>query len=160
MTSRTQRGPERFALELKRRGIDARVQHLPDSTRTAAEAAAAIGCRVSEIAKSVIFRDLDQDRPLLVVASGTNRVSKSRLEALAGCRVGRADADFVRRTTGYAIGGVPPFGHQQPLTTFIDEDLFAFEQVWAAAGGSFDVFAVSPPDLLDASGGQRVEIAE
>ena len=151
-------GPERFARELTRRGMHALVHRLPDSTRTAPEAAAAIGCEVAEIAKSIVFRDCDNDVPLLVIASGINRVDTDKVRRLAGVTIGRADAGFVREHTGYAIGGVPPFGHAATVRTYIDEQLFALDQVWAAAGGPFDVFPTTAGELLAATGGTRADI--
>ena len=151
-------GPERFARELARRGMTARVHRLPGSTRTAPEAAAALGCDVADIAKSIVFRDCDSDVPLLVIASGVNRVDTDRLAGLAGVTVGKADAGFVRAHTGFAIGGVPPFGHAAPVRTFIDDDLFALGRLWAAAGGPFEVFPTDAEELLAATGGTRAVI--
>lgn len=151
-------GVARFAAELARRDGAARVLQLPGSTRTAVEAAAAIGCEVGQIAKSIVFRDVDGDRPLLVVASGPDRISTDKLEALANARVGRADAGFVRARTGYAIGGVPPFGHTEPVATWIDEGLFALARVWAAAGGPFHVFETTAEALLQYSGATRADV--
>ena len=151
-------GPDRFAAELKSRGLAGRPRHLPDSTRSAAEAAAAIGCTVAEIAKSIVFRLAVSDRPVMAVASGANRVDTAKLEALCGEKIANADANFVRSHTGYAIGGVPPFGHREDTMTFIDDDLFQYERIWAAAGGSFDVFPTTAQELLDASAGRRADI--
>ena len=151
-------GPERFARELARRGIAAQVHRLPASTRTAPEAAAALGCDVAAIAKSIVFRDCDRDAALLVIASGVNRVDTDRLAALAGVTVGKADAGFVRERTGFAIGGVPPFGHPVPVRTFIDDDLFGLGRLWAAAGGPCEVFPTDAEQLLAATGGTRAGI--
>ncbi len=151
-------GPGRFARELARRGIAAPIRRLPGSTRTAPEAAAALGCDVANIAKSIVFRDRDGDAPLLVVASGVNRVDTARLAELAAVTIGKADAGFVRERTGFAIGGVPPFGHCSPVRTFIDEDLFGLGQVWAAAGGPYQVFPTTADELLTITGGTRAVI--
>lgn len=156
----TARGPARFAAELARRGLSARVLELPGSTRTAAEAAAAIGCDIGAIAKSIVMRDRDRDRPLLVVASGDNRVSVEALAKLAETSVGRADAGFVRARTGYPIGSVPPFGHTEAIATYIDEDLFALPRIWAAAGGPRHVFETTATQLLDATAGVRAHIKQ
>src|SRR6266568_3642980 len=102
-------------------GYSCQVVELPDSTRTAKEAAQAIGCRVEQIVKSLIFKGKQSDKPVLVVASGTNRVNEKRLGQLAGEPITKADADFVRQRTGFAVGGVPPFGHAEQIQTFIDE---------------------------------------
>jgi prolyl-tRNA editing enzyme YbaK/EbsC (Cys-tRNA(Pro) deacylase) len=127
-------------------------------TRTATDAARAIGCGVAEIAKSLVFRGLTSARPVLVIASGFNRVDEDAVAALIGEATGRADAGFVRDMTGFAIGGVPPVGHRVPPRALIDDDLFAFEAVWAAAGTPNAVFRVAPADLLELTGGQRARI--
>ncbi len=108
-------------------------------TRTADEAAAAIGCTVAEIAKSIVFRAAS-GRPVLVVASGAHRVDEKKIAALIGEKVARADADFVREATGFAIGGVPPVGHRTAPITLVDEALLAFPEIWAAAGTPNAVF--------------------
>jgi len=129
------------------------------STRTAAEAAAAIGCTVAQIAKSLVFRAETSGRAVLVVASGANRVDEAKVGALLGERIGRADADFVRVKTGFAIGGVPPVGHSEQSPTLIDDALFAFAEIWAAAGTPNAVFRLTPADLLSLTGGIRASIA-
>jgi prolyl-tRNA editing enzyme YbaK/EbsC (Cys-tRNA(Pro) deacylase) len=129
------------------------------STRTAAEAAAAIGCSVAEIAKSLIFRAEPSGRAVLAIASGVNRVDERKLSALVGERIARANADFVREKTGFAIGGVPPLGHAEPLATFLDESLDGFETIWAAAGTPNAVFRVTPGDLLRLTGGTKGSFA-
>ena len=130
------------------------VKEFPESTRTSAEAAAAIGCAVAQIAKSLVFRGAESGQAVLIIASGANRVDPAKAEALLGEAIGRADADFVRAATGFAIGGVPPLGHDRPLATLIDEDLLGFEVVWAAAGTPNAVFRLSPQDLCDLTGGR------
>jgi prolyl-tRNA editing enzyme YbaK/EbsC (Cys-tRNA(Pro) deacylase) len=129
------------------------------STRTSAEAAAAIGCEVAEIAKSLIFRAATSNRPILVIASGINRVEERKVEALLGEKIKRADADFVRDKTGYAIGGVPPVGHAVAPIALIDEGLLAFDVIWAAAGTPNAVFKLTPHDLVELTGGQVVAVA-
>lgn len=136
-----------------------RVVEMPDSTRTAAEAAAAIGCTVAQIAKSLVFRGAQTGAPILVIASGTNRVDPQRLAALAGEPVEKPDADYVRQRTGFVIGGVPPLGHSEPLRTFIDRDLLAFEDIWAAAGTPRAVFRLTPGELVSMTGGEVAAIA-
>lgn len=140
-------------------GIEARVVELPDSTRTAAEAAAAIGCEVAQIAKSLVFRGKTSGNPILVIASGTNRVNEKSIGAAAGEAIEKADAEFVRARTGYAIGGIPPAGHSEPLTTFIDEDLARFERIWAAAGTPHAVFELTFGDLVHLTRGRVVRVA-
>jgi len=123
-------------------------------TRTAADAAAAVGCKVAEIAKSLVFRGKESGRPVLVVASGFNRVDEKKVAALIGEKIARADADFVREKTGFAIGGVPPVGHASALLTLIDEDLLQFETIWAAAGTPNAVFKLTPAALVELTGGR------
>ena len=139
---------------LAAQGFAFEVREFPDSTRTSAEAAAAIGCSVAQIAKSLVFRGAQSGKAVLIVASGANRVDPAKAEALLGEAIKRADADFVREATGFAIGGVPPLGHDRPLVTLIDEDLLGFEEVWAAAGTPNAVFRLSPSDLSDLTGGR------
>ncbi|GMA49936.1 cys-tRNA(pro)/cys-tRNA(cys) deacylase [Alicyclobacillus contaminans] len=134
------------------------VMELPDSTRTAKEAAAAIGCEVAQIAKSIVFRLQRSGRPLLVVASGVNRVNEARIADHVGDALGKADADFVREHTGYVIGGVPPIGHIQPIDTIVDEDLCQFETIWAAAGHPKAVFQLTPSELIAMTAGQVMRI--
>jgi Cys-tRNA(Pro) deacylase len=139
-------------------GLSLQVVELPGSTRTAVEAAQAIGCRVEQIVKSLIFRAKQSDRPILVVASGTNRVNEKKVAGFIGESLGKADADFVHRRTGFAIGGVPPVGHTERLDTFIDEDLLQFDEIWAAAGTPHAVFRLTPGDLVKMTGGRVVSI--
>jgi prolyl-tRNA editing enzyme YbaK/EbsC (Cys-tRNA(Pro) deacylase) len=141
-------------------GDDYRVLEFDAGTRTAADAAAAVRCAVAQIAKSLIFRTRETNRPVLVVASGANRVDEKRVAAEIGERIVRADADFVRETTGFAIGGVPPVGHKTPPVTLIDDDLFQYETIWAAAGTPNAVFQLTPERLADLTGGRRSKIAQ
>jgi Cys-tRNA(Pro) deacylase len=126
--------------------------------RTAAEAAAAIGCTVAEIAKSLVFR-AESGRSVLVVASGADRVDEKKAAAAIGERIGRADADFVRERTGFAIGGVPPLGHATQPIVLIDQGLMQFDEIWAAAGTPNAVFRLTPADLVALTGGAVAEIA-
>lgn len=123
-------------------------------TRTAQEAAEALGCAVAAIAKSVIFRAPHSDRSVLVVTSGANRVDEHKVAGLIGEPIARADADFVRTRTGYAIGGVSPVGHAQPGIVLIDADLLALPEIWAAAGTPTSIFRLTPADLIALTGGQ------
>lgn len=140
-------------------GYQVQVLELAESTRTAKEAAQAIGCQVAQIVKSLIFKTKDTHKPILVVASGSNRVNEKRLGELVGEPIERANPDFVRQHTGYAVGGVAPVGHPEPLTTFIDQDLLKYEQIWAAAGTPFAVFQLTPQELQGMTQGQVVAIA-
>lgn len=140
-------------------GFAHEVVELPRSSRSAVEAAEAVGCVVGQIAKSLLFKTGDPARPILVIASGANRVDERRLSALIGEPIGKADADYVRQATGYAIGGVAPLGHPEPLETYIDEDLFHYEAIWAAAGTPNSVFRLAPLDLVAMTGGQVAAVA-
>jgi len=135
-----------------------KVVELPDSARTAQEAADAIGCEVAQIAKSIIFRLKSSDKPLLVVASGVNRVNERLIAGKLNDRLGKADADYVRERIGFVIGGVAPIGHAENLLTLIDEDLFQYKTLWAAAGHPKAVFELTPEELVAMTGGQVVQV--
>jgi prolyl-tRNA editing enzyme YbaK/EbsC (Cys-tRNA(Pro) deacylase) len=139
-------------------GAGFQVLEFEASTRTSEDAAAAIGCTVAEIAKSLIFKAAD-GRPVLVIASGVNRVDEKRVRALLGQKIERADADFVRDTTGYAIGGVPPLGHARRPIVLIDADLKQFAWVWAAGGTPNAVFRIAPADLVRLAEGRVADVA-
>jgi prolyl-tRNA editing enzyme YbaK/EbsC (Cys-tRNA(Pro) deacylase) len=143
---------------LIRFGVTCKVVELPGSTRTAQEAAQAVGCRVEQIAKSLVFQGKTTSRPILVVASGANRVNEKKLRDLLSEPVKKADADFVREHTGFAIGGVPPAGLSKPMDIFLDEDLFKYEDIWAAAGTPHAVFKLTAQDLLNITRGKVVKI--
>jgi len=132
---------------LRSMGCDATVIEFSESTRTAQEAAQRAGCELGQIVKSLIFRGLATGKPILVLASGANRVDEARLSRLAGEAIGRADADFVRSATGYAIGGVPPIGYTHPIETYLDEDLLQYATVWAAAGTPNAIFEIPAGEL-------------
>ena len=150
------KGPDRVRAALEAASLACDIRTLPDSTRTAVEAAAAVGCSVGEIAKSLVFRA--SDRAVVAIMSGDNRLDPARLAAAIGEEVRRADADFVRAATGFAIGGVPPLGHATPVDVFMDGDLFRFDEIWAAAGSPYSVFAVEPARLREASGATVIEL--
>ncbi len=139
-------------------GFSQQVVEHAQTTRTSAEAAAAIGCEVGQIAKSVIFKGKQSGQAILVIASGANRVDEKKLRALLGEKVEKPDADFVRAQTGFVIGGVPPVGHAQALTTFIDEALLQYAQIWAAAGTPNAVFPLTPAELAQMTGGKVVDL--
>lgn len=140
-------------------GPNFRVMEFDASTRTAADAAAAIGCTVAQIAKSIVFRSVTTDRPVLVVASGSNRVDEKRIAALIGEKIARADAEFVRERTGFAIGGVPPVGHATPPIVLLDADLQSHASIWAAAGTPNAVFELTPAGLARLTGAAFADIA-
>jgi prolyl-tRNA editing enzyme YbaK/EbsC (Cys-tRNA(Pro) deacylase) len=139
-------------------GMALEVVELPDSTRTVIEAAQAIGCQAGQIVKSLIFKGKRTKRPILVIASGSNRVNEGKIEDLIKEPLGRANADFVRKETGFAIGGVPPLGHTKQVETFIDEDLLLYDEVWAAAGTPNAVFRLNPHDLEQMTAGRITDI--
>jgi prolyl-tRNA editing enzyme YbaK/EbsC (Cys-tRNA(Pro) deacylase) len=139
-------------------GIGGAVVELPVHARTSQQAADALGVGVGRIVKSLVF--LAGDRPVLVAASGANRVDEAKLGRLAGAAIRRADADTVRRVTGYAIGGVPPVGHERPLATYVDRDLLQYETVYAAAGVPECVFPLTPADLVRGTGGMVEDVAQ
>jgi prolyl-tRNA editing enzyme YbaK/EbsC (Cys-tRNA(Pro) deacylase) len=149
---------ERVQRALQAFGLRSEIKYFDASTRTSADAAAAIGCDVAQIAKSVIFRALGSDHPILVIASGANRVDEKKIEAALGQKIGKADATFVRERTGFAIGGVAPIGHTGPVRVFIDRDLQQYSDIWAAAGSPHAVFCLSPADLQRLTGGQVTDI--
>jgi prolyl-tRNA editing enzyme YbaK/EbsC (Cys-tRNA(Pro) deacylase) len=149
----------RVALLLRERGHDKPVVMLPATGKTSAEAAAGLGCSVAQIAKSILFRRRDDDAPVLVIASGANRVDEALVEQHVGA-VARADAKFVREKTGYAIGGVCPIGHLTQPVTLIDADLLALDSLWAAAGHPHAVFNLSPQELIALTAAPVVNIAQ
>lgn len=139
-------------------GYNNQVIELPQSARTAQEAADALNCKVAQIAKSIIFRLVDSNQPVLVIASGANRVNEQQIELLLNEKLGKADAEFVREHTGFVIGGVSPIGHKNTLLTFIDEDLLQYEEIWAAAGHPKAIFQLTPNELLEMTKGTVVNI--
>jgi Cys-tRNA(Pro) deacylase len=151
--------PERVQQALADRGLRVEISEFPQGTRTAADAARAIGTTLGQIVKSLVF--VADGRPVLALASGKNRVDAAKLARAAGAaRIQRADADLVRATTGFAIGGVPPVGHATPLDTFIDEDLLGYDVVYAAAGTPTAIFPIAPADLVRVTGGRVADLAQ
>lgn len=149
---------ERVRAALLAAGHPDTIRVFPEGTRSAADAAAAVGCEVAQIAKSIVFRA--GPRPVLVIASGANRVDMAKVAAATGLAVKRADGTWVREQTGFAIGGVAPLGHLTPPVVLVDEDLSAFDRVWAAAGSPMHVFETTPAELLRISGGTAVTVRE
>ncbi|MCX5916322.1 MAG: YbaK/EbsC family protein [Deltaproteobacteria bacterium] len=158
MSEKLQSSAQKVQEALTALGLPCQVVELPASTRTAQEAAQAIGCTVAQIVKSLIFRGTRTGKPILVLASGVNRVNEKRLGEMAGEPIGKADADFVRQHTGFAIGGVPPVGHSTPIETYIDADLLQYQEIWAAAGTPRAVFRLIPQDLQKMNHGSIVSI--
>lgn len=143
---------------LAQKGLTFQVVELEESTRTALEDANTIGCDVAQIIKSLLFRTKDTRKPVLVLASGVNRVNEKAIALHLGEKIEKADANFTREVTGFAIGGIPPVGHQQVLTTFIDEDLLKLDILWAAAGTPFAVFSLHAKDLQNLTAGTIISI--
>jgi prolyl-tRNA editing enzyme YbaK/EbsC (Cys-tRNA(Pro) deacylase) len=133
------------------------IEHI-ESTRTAQEAADRAGCELGQIVKSLIFRGKVSGKPILVLTSGSNRVDEKRISEYAGETISRADADFVRTITGYAIGGVPPIGHTEKMETYLDEDLQQYLVVWAAAGTPNAIFELTPTDQQKITGGKNLRV--
>ena len=158
MTNISGSKPQKVQDALKQGGYTYQVIEMPESTRSAREAAEALGCQVAQIAKSLVFKGRQTQKPYLVIASGINRVNEAVLNTLVGEPIEKASADFVLEKTGFAIGGVPPLGHIQTLKTLIDEDLLQYEQIWAAAGSSHAVFQLASADLAAMTGGMIVRI--
>ncbi|GIX11166.1 YbaK/EbsC family protein [Elioraea sp.] len=136
------------------------ISMFPAGTRTSEDAARAVGCTVAQIAKSLVFRIKGTGRPLLVIASGANRVDLARVAVEVGAAIERADGRWVRETTGFAIGGVAPVGHAVAPVVLIDADLMALDRIWAAAGSPMHVFETTPAELVRLTGGRVVAIAE
>ena len=139
-------------------GVATRIVEYDVPARTSAEAAAVLGCAVGQIAKSLIFRAASGS-PVLVIASGAHRVDEAKIAALAGEPIGKADADFVRAVTGYAIGGIPPLAHAQALRTFVDRNLMQYETVYAAGGTPHAMFPIAPAELVRVAGGAIADTA-
>ena len=149
---------QRVQNALDRAGVATRIVEYAEPARTSAQAAAVLGCTVGQIAKSLVFRAAS-GRAVLVIASGANRVDEARVAAYVGEAIGKADADFARDATGYAIGGIPPLGHVHALTPLIDRDLLRYDVVYAAGGTPHAMFPVSPADLVRVSAGTVADVA-
>ena len=139
-------------------GFNCKVIEFQESTRTAQEAAERAGCSLGQIIKSLIFKGRTTDKPILVLTSGANRVNEERISEYTGELIGRADADFVRTATGFAIGGVPPVGHTRKMETYLDEDLLQYTTIWAAAGTPNAIFELTPDGLQKMTGGRTVKV--
>jgi len=159
MKSQLPESARRVQSFLDSQGIDSLVIELPESTRTAAEAARAVGCGVAHIAKSLVFRATRTGRSILVISSGANRVDEAAIARLISEPIEKASPEFVREKTGYAIGGVPPVAHIHEPVIFIDQDLQAYSEIWAAAGTPRTVFRMTPKALAELTGGVVTKIA-
>lgn len=146
---------------LDKASLTCKVKELPNSTRTASDAAASIGCNISQIVKSLVFKTKHTAKPVLVLASGPNKVDEKQIESYIGESILKADANFVREVTGFAIGGIPPIGHKNAIDfIYIDQNLLKLDEVWAAAGTANAVFCIKSQDLLKATGGKVINIME
>jgi prolyl-tRNA editing enzyme YbaK/EbsC (Cys-tRNA(Pro) deacylase) len=144
--------------QIKSLGYSYTVVEHSESTRTAQEAADRAGCELGQIVKSLIFKGRESGKPILVLTSGANRVDEKRISGYAGEPISRADADFVRNVTGFAIGGVPPVGHIQKMETYIDEDFLKYRTIWAAAGTPNAIFELQTEDLQKMTNGSVVQV--
>ncbi len=158
MTAEMSQNARRVQAVLEGLGLNRRVKEMEQTTRSAQEAARAVGCEVGQIAKSLVFKGDSSQQAILVITSGANRVNEAALAGTIGEPIRKADADFVRAKAGYAIGGVPPVGHPQPLAVFIDEDLMQYPCIWAAAGSPQAVFHLTPQELQQITGGRVLRV--
>ena len=145
----------RVEAALHKAGLSVQIRETDDSARTAEGAAAAVGCEVDQIAKSIIFRGEESGHVVLFLTAGGNRVDPARATEIAGQPLGKADADLIRAETGFAIGGVAPVGHLRRIQAFVDPRLLEFDLVWAAAGTPRHVFAIAPADLIRVTGAEK-----
>ena len=145
----------RVEAALHEAGLSVEIRETDDSARTAEGAAAAVGCEVDQLAKSIIFRGEDSGHVVLFLTAGGNRVDPARATEIAGQPLGKADADLIRTETGFAIGGVAPVGHLRRIQAFVDPRLLEFDLVWAAAGTPRHVFAIAPADLIRVTGAEK-----
>jgi len=160
MTGTLRDSARRIQNFLNAKGFSFDLQELPGSTRTAREAADSVGCQVAQIAKSLVFKNRATGDPVLVIASGSNRVDLKKIRAATGLKLGRADGNYVKEKVGFAIGGIPPAGHSRPIETILDPDLKQYDAIWAAAGTPFAVFKLAPADLQPLTDGRWIDLAE
>lgn len=151
---------QRVRQALEEKGSACNILELSESTGTAEEAAITIGCAVSEIAKSLVFQATESGEPVLIITSGINRVDTGKVSKLLGEPIVKANADYIRKETGFVIGGIPPVGHPRSIKTFIDEDLLNYETIWAAAGTPFSVFSIKADSLEELTGGTVATVKE
>ena len=158
MSSKISSSARKVQEALNEYGVSCQVVEMPQSTRTADDAARAVGCQVGQIVKSLVFQGQQSHQALLVATSGANRVNEKKIATLVSEPISKADADFVREKTGFAIGGVPPAGHAQRIKIFIDEDLFQYKEIWAAAGTPKAVFKLTPDELRKITEGRVISV--
>jgi len=147
-----------FQAKIDQLGFPRKVVEFEESTRSAQQASDAIGCELGQIVKSLLFKTKQSQRGILVLTSGRNRVDEKKVQIAIAEKLGKANADFVRKVTGYSIGGVPPFGHRTELEILMDKDFFDFELIWAAAGTTNAVFPITPSELAQASGAKITNV--
>lgn len=143
---------------LKELGFSYQIKQLPASTKSAKQAAEVAGCSIGQIAKSLIFKGKRSGKPFLIIVSGSNRANEDKIKEIVKEPVEKANPDFVRQKTGFAIGGVPPIGHTQKIDTFIDQDLLTHKEIWAAGGNSRAIFKLTPVDLVNMTEGQVISV--
>jgi len=158
MSSQLSSSAQKVQDQLEACGFSNQVIELQMTTRTSSDAARALGCGVEQIAKSLVFQTKHTRKPVLIIASGKNRVNEKRISELMGEPIVKASADYVRQHTGFSIGGVPPVGLKEKMDIFIDEDLLKYEEIWAAAGTSNSVFKLTPEDLIKMTVGHTISI--
>lgn len=156
--SKLSKSAQRVQDALEEHGLALSVVELPKSTRTAVEAAQAVNCQVGQIVKSLIFEAIESHRPVLILTSGANQVNKKTIGKILGEQIEFASASFVREKTGFAIGGVAPIGHKEKPLTYIDEDLLAYNEIWAAAGTPNAIFKLTPEQLRQATRGEVISV--
>lgn len=153
MNGKLSKNAQKIQLILNKNDLQLKVIEFPESTRTSKEAAEVVGCELGQIAKSIVFKGKESNKPVLVIASGKNRVNEKKIKEYMGEKIEKADANFVLQNTGFPIGGVPPVGHKSYIKPFIDEDLMEYDEIWAAAGTPYSVFKLTPKDLLKITDG-------
>jgi len=158
MSQLSSKTAQKFQEMLNEYGVELKVVEFDQSTRTAKEAADAVGCELGQIAKSIVFKSGKTNRPILVITSGVNRVNENKITEYIGEPLKKPDATFIQERIGYVIGGVPPFGHKEPITPFIDQDLVQYEVIWGAAGTPNTVFPITPDQLINISKGKVVSV--
>jgi len=158
MSSKISSSARKVQEALNEYGVSCQVVEMPQSTRTADDAARAVGCQVGQIVKSLVFQGQQSHQALLVATSGANRVNEKKIATLISEPISKADADFVREKTGFVIGGVPPVGHARCIKIFIDEDLFQYKEIWAAAGTPKAVFKLTPDELRKITEGRVISV--
>ena len=158
MSKKLKSSAQKVQEALREHGLACEVVQMQDTTRSAQDAARAVGCEVGQIVKSLVFKGKQSQQPVLIVTSGANRVNEKAIGKELAEPIKMADPEFVRQVTGFAIGGVPPVGHRHALKIFIDEDLLQYEEIWAAAGTPHAVFRLTPGDLKTITNGKVISV--